>query len=661
MMHDSPTSLAPQYRSSFRPERAVVSPSAESFRRVQAAADSVDTILFTQSNFNDLDASIAVLEGALARDEGFTDDNGELRARSAALGAIAIRRGDQPYLRRHIERLLVLLRGEADVTLKTTTVTHLLGYAANFGHLSLALRVLPAAELLLMRSDIAASRKAWCAFAVGWCYVNFPNPAKTEASIARLEAIAGECRLPSVRRLSAIIGFWHERYYRRLDGMARWLGVFEDAMNPASICDLAQAHTLRAILHLDRGRPLHARPHAREAVHLGDEYGCPAQRLLARGILAHALLDGGDFTGASHVLEEARTLGQTLRMRVFLLHILEANAWRARIEGGAHYREQLINLFEAAQEFGSHHALRFFPTWMSVLCAHALTLQVCPEFVRHLVVEWNWLPPNSLSAHWPWTLSIKTFGEFEIKLRDGPLPSTRKAPTRLLSLLKALIALGCVNVPEHKLIDVMWPEEEGDAGHGALQVALTRLRRLFGRQDAVYVIDGKVSLNTEVCWVDSLAFEHLSSGITGRSGRTLDANHVAAADSACALYRGNFLAGEDAPWARATRERLRDRLIQLLELLAAHHESHADWTRAAILYRLGTETDPLFEKFHQGLIRCNLNAGEHAEALSTYRKMCNTLSLVLGIEPSTQSQALYQDIYHLRAPSRSGSCAAAQM
>ena len=51
------------------------------------------------------------------------------------------------------------------------------------------------------------------------------------------------------------------------------------------------------------------------------------------------------------------------------------------------------------------------------------------------------------------------------------------------------------------------------------------------------------------------------------------------------------------------------------------------------------------ESFYQGVIRCYAHTGRRAEALSTYRRLRQTLSVVLGIEPSAATQALYGSLY----------------
>lgn len=627
----------------------------------------VESIFLSYTQFDELDHWIPVIEGALAQDTDFAGVESnpqrraemELRARTAALAAIMYRRGDQAELQPHIARMLVLLKSDADVSVRVAAGTQLLSYASNFGNFTLMLRALPMVEYLSAQPGIAPRRQALCAYFIAWCHLNFPDLAKTQTSIARIENLAATSGLPRLRRFSAIIGFWSEMLQQRTDGMTRWLALLEEVMDPAVPYDAASASIMRALLHLCKAESRRALPHAREAVRLYDELGSPWHRLLARGVLARTCLECGNRSESEQWFESAEKLGCAMHMRVFALHRLQAHAWFARGQGDATaYRDSLIDLFDAAQEFDCHHAPRFFPQWMSTLCADALELEVCPEYVRRLVLEWNWSPPDPAQQHWPWTVCVRTLGAFEIQLRDGPLQFTRKPPARLLTVLKALIALGCVDVSEQQLVEAVWPDEEGDAGVNSLHVALTRLRRLLGCADAVHLSEGRVSLNRDLCWIDAFAFERVSSSVKEDHAAVLSPENLAATESACALYRGSFLPGDlDAPWALARRESLRNRVIRLVELLTTHYESRRNWKRAIALYRQGLEADPLFERFHQGLIRCYFYAGQRAEALSAYRQLRLTLSVVLGIEPSPRSEALYRKIYQQRqlAPEKSPS------
>ena len=200
------------------------------------------------------------------------------------------------------------------------------------------------------------------------------------------------------------------------------------------------------------------------------------------------------------------------------------------------------------------------------------------------------------------------------------------------SRAKALAAFGAQDVSEQRLTDALWPDLQGDAAREALSVAVKRLRELLGSGEVVRHQEGRVSLDENTCWIDAHAFE-----------RKLALATRAQTAQALQLYRGNFLAEEpDARWALQTRERLRSKFVRALSSEAAELEKSADWESALRLYAKGLEADDLTELFYQGVMRCLLEQDKRAEALSTYRRMRQILSVVLGIQPSKESDALYQ-------------------
>lgn len=93
------------------------------------------------------------------------------------------------------------------------------------------------------------------------------------------------------------------------------------------------------------------------------------------------------------------------------------------------------------------------------------------------------------------------------------------------------------------------------------------------------------------------------------------------------------------------RERLRSRFVEGIERIGRELEAGCQWSRAAAWYRRGIDADALIEAFHQGLMRCYLEMGCKAEAMSTYRRLRQTLSVVLGIAPSQSTETILRSVY----------------
>ncbi len=192
---------------------------------------------------------------------------------------------------------------------------------------------------------------------------------------------------------------------------------------------------------------------------------------------------------------------------------------------------------------------------MAVLCAAAYQRAIEPEYVRALVrIRRLRVPPMAGSGAWPWPVEIRCLGGFGIS-RDGlVLRFSRKGPRKPLELLKLLLSGESRPVPVSHAADALWPDREADAAYRALLTTLGRLRRVVGG-DAVLLEAGKLRLNREVVWADCFEFAELAS--------------VDAPDRAIALYRGEFLQGEDFVWALGRRDALRRRYAAATSALGA--------------------------------------------------------------------------------------------
>ena len=208
-------------------------------------------------------------------------------------------------------------------------------------------------------------------------------------------------------------------------------------------------------------------------------------------------------------------------------------------------REVLRAAFDWAERTGARRTL-LSPFRNARLCALALENDFHTDRAKAFIAASGLEPPDANLESWPWTFVIRTLGRFEV-LRDGePLKMSRKTPRRLMSLLKAIVALGGTEVPNTVLVDMVWPDEDGDAGHRALEVALYRLRRLLGDTDVLISKAGRIGIDRRRCWIDADAFERglARAGDAAARLRTL------------AIYRGEFLHGDDEPWIVTRRRRL---------------------------------------------------------------------------------------------------------
>jgi DNA-binding SARP family transcriptional activator len=223
-----------------------------------------------------------------------------------------------------------------------------------------------------------------------------------------------------------------------------------------------------------------------------------------------------------------------------------------------------------------------------------------------------------------------------------------KSQKKPLELLKTLVALGTKGVAKQKLCDLLWPDADADASTAALDMTISRLRKLVGDADAIRVEDGKVALDERRVWIDVRAFDRDVDLLQEALGaRAIDDARVAdLAARLLARYRGPFLGHEDPQrWSLAARDRWQNRFRRSLVDAGRFWEQRRQWAAAIALYERGIEEDSLAEEIYRRLMHCHLTRGAPAEAARAYRRCRDMLSIQLGIRPSAETEALFRTIY----------------
>jgi DNA-binding SARP family transcriptional activator len=285
---------------------------------------------------------------------------------------------------------------------------------------------------------------------------------------------------------------------------------------------------------------------------------------------------------------------------------------------------------------------------MSRLCAAALDAGMETEYVRQLVARRGLAPPEDRTPeHWPWPLRLRTLGRFEIA-RDGAALEVRgKAQKKPLELLRALVALGSEGVDASRLAALLWPDVDGDAAKASFDTTLYRLRKLLALDSALLLAEGKLSLDRRQCWVDVWAFEHIVREADARAqaaGATAE-EVVPLGRALLDAYPGHFLAGdEDSRWAMDLRDRLRSKLVRTVLALGNRLQATGRWNEAVTLYQRTLELDNLTEALYRGVMICHRELGQPAAALQAYRRCRELLSVVLGLAPSAETEAVRRSL-----------------
>jgi DNA-binding SARP family transcriptional activator len=234
-------------------------------------------------------------------------------------------------------------------------------------------------------------------------------------------------------------------------------------------------------------------------------------------------------------------------------------------------------------------------------------------------------------------VEYRILGPLEV-LDDGrPVAVGGSKPRALLALL--LLHAGTV-VPRDRLIDGLWGEAPPETAQTALQVHVSQLRKVVGREAIVtrppgYMIEvGEGELDLD-------RFDHLVEA--ARAGDPATA--AAQLREALALWRGPPLADLDGvDFAGGERARLEgSRLGALEERIDADLQLGRHAQLVPELENLVRE-HPLRERLRGQLMLALYRCGRQAHALEVYRSGRRLLDEELGLEPDDELQRLEKAI-----------------
>jgi DNA-binding SARP family transcriptional activator/tetratricopeptide (TPR) repeat protein len=193
-----------------------------------------------------------------------------------------------------------------------------------------------------------------------------------------------------------------------------------------------------------------------------------------------------------------------------------------------------------------------------------------------------------------------------------------------------------------RLIELAWMDQDPPrTARNAVQVAISRLRRIFGESAPIIGGDGYYELSADPESVDLHRFHWLLRDAKFAA----PANRKALLDQALALWRGPILVGTFSPDVRqilcSAAEEARLQAIE--DSAAARLDLGEEADLLSKLTRLVTE-NPLRERLVGYLMTALYRSGRQAESLETYLGTRKRLIEDLGIEPGPELQSLYQRI-----------------
>ena len=234
-------------------------------------------------------------------------------------------------------------------------------------------------------------------------------------------------------------------------------------------------------------------------------------------------------------------------------------------------------------------------------------------------------------------LQIRMMGTPEVSAGGKLLDLNQLKPRALLFYLATT---GQSHTRDH-LATLLWGESGQSEAYHSLRSSLYHLRKALQviQASEILISEGDLlSLDKTFCQCDVNEFQRLL---------TLQVESSLA--RAVAMHRGSLLDGfsiPDAPlftdWVQMEDTRLNQLCFDALERLAGWAEERKAWTLAVGYLKHMVQIDPLSELAQQRLMALFLKQGEVGLALRQYRQLASQLKEELGIQPSSETRALYE-------------------
>jgi DNA-binding SARP family transcriptional activator len=247
---------------------------------------------------------------------------------------------------------------------------------------------------------------------------------------------------------------------------------------------------------------------------------------------------------------------------------------------------------------------------------------------------------------------VRLFGGLDVTVGDRVVRERdwKKRKARLLFAM--LVVRRGQDVPRDQIFEHLWPEMDEEKAKNNFYVAWSTMKSALGGPGRSNERSPYVESARERCRIvrdavhsDVDEFEGLLATAREAESDGDTETAIEALNELMSVYRGELLPGDVYDdWFSTLRDKYRlsfiDAMLRAVDLLLERD----DPCEALLFARRGLYVEPHREDLYQAALRCHIAAGQRGAAIDTFIQCKSRLAEELGLDPSSETLGLYQEI-----------------
>ena len=259
---------------------------------------------------------------------------------------------------------------------------------------------------------------------------------------------------------------------------------------------------------------------------------------------------------------------------------------------------------------------------------------------RRLPIRDSCAPPSASKVATMTRLDIRLLGEFAV-FNDGA-PLTTINSQRLQCLLAYLLLHRDAPVARQRLAFLFWPDSTEAQARSNLRNLLHALGQALPNGEHFVEADGQT-----VQWLPGAPYTLDVDSLLTSLDQAQTAQDL---QQALDLYRGPLLPSCYDDWIVPERERLEQKVADVLQRFIDRWEKEGSYRDAITFAQYLVRRDPLREDLYRQIMRLYALSGDRAGIARTYKECREVLQRELDVEPSRQTVEAYEQCLRMETP-----------